>query len=65
MDMGCDFIEYDTCINSGDWILIDMGCVYEGYCSDMTRMLFFGDITKEQERLYQLLIDVTNTCLRD
>ncbi|MBA7510359.1 Aminopeptidase YpdF [subsurface metagenome] len=32
-------------IRSGDCLLIDMGCVYKGYCSDLTRPLFLGIIT--------------------
>jgi len=32
-------------IRSGDCLLIDMGCVYKGYCSDLTRPLFLDIIT--------------------
>ncbi|NIO18239.1 M24 family metallopeptidase [bacterium] len=32
-------------IGSGDCLLIDMGCVYKGYCSDLTRPLFLNIIT--------------------
>jgi len=31
-------------IRSGDCLLIDMGCVYKGYCSDLTRPLFLDII---------------------
>lgn len=31
-------------IRSGDCLLIDMGCVYKGYCSDLTRPLFLDTI---------------------
>lgn len=37
-------------IRSGDCLLIDMGCVYKGYCSDLTRPLFLGIITNNSEK---------------
>ncbi len=33
----------------GDPILIDFGCKYEGYCSDITRTFLFGDDGKHEE----------------
>jgi len=36
-------------IRQGDCLLIDMGCVYKGYCSDLTRPLFL-DIIKNNRR---------------
>jgi len=35
-------------IGSGDSLLIDMGCVYKGYCSDLTRPLFLNIITNNK-----------------
>jgi Xaa-Pro aminopeptidase len=32
----------DTVIREGQPVVIDMGCVYEGYCSDLTRTIFVG-----------------------
>ena len=32
----------DRHLRSGEQVLIDMGCAYQGYCSDMTRVVFFG-----------------------
>jgi len=33
-------------IRPGDCLIIDVGCVYKGYCSDLTRPLFLDIITK-------------------
>jgi len=43
----------NTRLKKGDCVLIDMGCVWEGYCSDMTRTKFFGEVTDEQRKVYE------------
>ena len=37
-------------------ILIDMGCTYKGYSSDMTRMMFMGCILEEYKPAYDLAL---------
>ena len=40
----------------GDAVLIDVGCIYKGYCSDMTRTFFFKKgPNKDQEEIYNLV----------
>lgn len=38
-----------------DIITIDMGCKYNGYCSDMTRTFFIGEPTEKQRKVYNLV----------
>ena len=38
-----------------DIITIDMGCKYNGYCSDMTRTFFIGEPTEKQKKVYDLV----------
>ena len=45
----------DKKIEYGDAIVIDMGAEYRVYCSDMTRTIFIGDMTKEQEEIYNIV----------
>ena len=33
----------DTKLKKNQCILMDFGCLYKGYCSDMTRTMFFGE----------------------
>lgn len=37
----------------GDFVTMDFGCVYQGYCSDMTRTVAIGSVTEEQRRIYE------------
>ena len=39
----------DTALKFGDEILLDFGCKVNGYCSDITRTLLFGDDGKHEE----------------
>lgn len=39
-------------IEAGDFLTMDFGCVYEGYCSDMTRTVVVGKASKKQKEVY-------------
>ncbi|WP_274307719.1 M24 family metallopeptidase [Solibacillus daqui] len=39
-------------IQHGDLILFDLGVIYEGYCSDITRTVAFGQPGEEQIKIY-------------
>ena len=38
-----------------DVLLLDFGCRYKGYCSDMSRTFFIGDISAEEKQLYDIV----------
>ena len=42
-------------LKQGDLILIDFGAVVNGYRSDMTRTLVFGEANTKQKQIYQLV----------
>lgn len=42
----------DTKLQKNQCVLMDFGCVYKGYCSDMTRTLFFGEPSEKFLRAY-------------
>jgi Xaa-Pro aminopeptidase len=46
----------DGVIEEHDVVLIDFGCRYCGYCSDMTRTLFVGEPNKEEKELYEIVL---------
>ena len=45
----------DTRAKAGDCVLIDMGCVWQRYCSDMTRSFFLKKADPEQTRIHDLV----------
>lgn len=50
-------------IENGDFLTMDFGCVYKGYCSDMTRTIVVGTASLEQKRIYQLVLDAQMAAL--
>lgn len=42
-------------LKKGDVVLLDIGVVLNGYASDMTRIVFFGKVSKQIEELYQVV----------
>jgi len=50
------WIPSDRRVKNADPILIDMGCKYKGYCSDMTRTIFMGCILEEIKPVYDLVL---------
>lgn len=42
-------------IQHGEFLLIDMGVLLDGYCSDITRTFVVGEETDEQRRIYNIV----------
>lgn len=47
----------DRVVQNGDFVTMDFGCVYKGYCSDMTRTVAVGTPTDEMKKVYQIVLD--------
>jgi len=45
-----------TKIQKGDLVLFDLGVVYEGYCSDITRTVAYYDINDKQKEIYDTVL---------
>lgn len=43
-------------IENGEFITFDIGAVYDGYCSDMTRTISFGNPTDEMREIYEIVL---------
>ena len=46
----------DRKIQEGDFVTMDFGCIYQGYCSDMTRTVAVGHVTEEMEKVYHTVL---------
>ena len=43
-------------IQSGEFVTMDFGCIYHGYCSDMTRTVAVGSVTEEMRQVYDTVL---------
>ncbi|UJL45067.1 aminopeptidase P family protein [Virgibacillus sp. NKC19-16] len=43
-------------ISKGDLILFDLGVVFEGYCSDISRTVAYKSLTEAQEKIYHIVL---------
>lgn len=46
----------DRKLQNGDFITMDFGVLYKGYCSDMTRTVALGYATEEMEKVYNTVL---------
>jgi len=52
-------------IAENDIVLIDMGCTYNGYCSDLTRTYFLGNISDKYKRVWNVVKSSQNAVLKE
>ena len=43
----------NTVLKEGDVVLFDVGCIKNGYCSDMTRSFYYKTVTDEHRVIYE------------
>ena len=52
-----------TKLKRGDCVLIDTGARYNGYRSDMTRTVFFKEVSDEMREIYQIVYEAQTTAM--
>ena len=45
----------DTAVKPGDCVLFDVGCIKDGYCSDMTRTFYYKEVSDHCREIYELV----------
>jgi Xaa-Pro aminopeptidase len=54
----------DKKIETGDFVTIDLGCIYQGYCSDMTRTVVVGTPTAKHKEIYDIVLKAQEAALK-
>ena len=44
-------------IKMGELVTMDFGCIYEGYCSDITRTVGVGELDDKQKKIYNIILE--------
>ena len=50
-------------LQEGDFLTMDFGCLYHGYCSDMTRTIAIGQVSDELVTIYETVLKAQKTAL--
>ncbi|MFA9558736.1 M24 family metallopeptidase [Evansella sp. AB-rgal1] len=50
-------------LKKGDSVLFDLGVIWKGYCSDITRTVFFDHVTKRDQEVYEIVLLAQNAAL--
>ncbi len=53
----CHAVPSDRRLQKGDLVVVDFGCTYEGYRSDMTRTFGVGSLNDESRRIYEIVLE--------
>ena len=56
-------IPTDKKLENGDFLTMDFGCLYQGYCSDMTRTVVIGSASERQREIYDTVLKAQETAL--
>jgi Xaa-Pro aminopeptidase len=48
---------------SRGFLVLDFGCKFNGWCSDMTRTIFLGKANKREKELYDLVLSCQRKCV--
>lgn len=51
-------------IEKGDFVLFDLGVVYEGYCSDITRTFVFDSVSEKQKEIYETVLQAEEAAIQ-
>ncbi len=53
----------DRILQKGEFVTLDFGCIFDHYCSDMTRTIAIGNISEEKKEIYDIVKDAQQAAL--
>ncbi|SHJ67393.1 Xaa-Pro aminopeptidase [Anaerobranca californiensis DSM 14826] len=56
-------VALDKVLEKGDFVKIDFGCIFNNYCSDLTRTVVLGKATDEQKKIYYTVLEAQEAAL--
>lgn len=54
----------DKVVENGDFLTLDFGCVYNDYCSDMTRTVAIGQPSDKMKEIYSVVLEAQLSALK-
>lgn len=54
----------EKALENGDFLTLDFGCVYNGYCSDITRTVVIGKASEKQKEIYSIVLNANEEALK-
>lgn len=51
----------DRKLKSNEFVLFDLGVIYNGYASDVTRTIAYGTVSKQEENIYEVVLEAQRT----
>ncbi|MGN0394543.1 MAG: M24 family metallopeptidase [Coprococcus sp.] len=57
-------IPTDRTLRNGDFLTMDFGCIYQGYCSDMTRTVGIGSLDSMKNKVYGIVLKAQEEALK-
>lgn len=55
----------DRVIQAGEPVVMDLGAVVDGYCSDLTRTVVLGKADSQYRKVYEIVLQAQQAALRD
>ncbi len=53
----------DSMLKEGDSIVVDIGCIKDSYCSDMTRTLFYKNVSEKHKEIYNIVLEANRKAI--
>lgn len=53
----------DSKLKEGDSVVLDIGCVKDFYCSDMTRTVFYKTVSEKHKEIYNIVLEANRKAI--